>query len=519
MARDNSVSVEEMRAIEENSAYLGVTRLLLMENAGREVAREVLRRKDLSNKEVVIVAYGGNKGGDGFVAARHLAALGASVSILLLLDPSSLKTDEARRNWKIVRNMQDSVRVSVATVPGQVAQFLKSTGTPNVIIDAMLGTGLKGKLREPLKGAVAHINRLKGQSYIVAVDVPTGVDPDTGEVQGEAIRADLTVTHHRYKPGLLAKNSKKYTGTLVLADIGIPREAELFSGPGDVRRVIKRRSEYAHKGDSGRLLVIAGSKRYSGSAGLCGLAALRTGVDLVTVMTPAVIAGALQAYSPDLIVRSAPGDYFGRSSLKMLVELLQQSDAVALGPGLALESETVDFVGGCVEACKKRGVPMVIDADAIKALRGRHDSFSSMKVVLTPHAGEFKILTGVQVPAEVEDGWKGRIAIVQNWASKLSVTILLKGHYDIVSNGERTKVNRTGNPGMTVGGTGDVLTGIAGAFLAWGNESFEAAAAAAFLNGSVGDYVSTFKGYHLLASDLVSALPTMMARYDDVGKS
>ncbi len=508
-----AVSVAEMRAIEENAQHLGVDRLLLMENAGREVAKSAAANLRGHRNSVLLVTYAGNKAGDAFVAARHLAGYGAAVEILALTSPDEIKTEEARINWKIIKNMEESVEVQFANQASEVREFFAKS-TPSVIIDGMLGTGLKGNLREPLATAVEEINNHRKSSFIVAVDVPSGLDPDSGAVHGNAVRAHVTVTHHLYKKGLLAKGASQFTGKLVLVDIGIPSEAELFVGPGDLRIALKQRSIYSHKGDSGRLLVIAGSKMYTGSAGLCGLAALRTGVDLVTIVAPEFVAKVIQSFSPDLIVRSTPGEQFGTKAIPTVKELVTTVDAVAIGPGLGQGAETATAVRETLSLCRKFRIPAVVDADGIKMLRGRPGVFQGVNVVLTPHSGEFKVLTGKELPAEEVNGWEERSNIVKQWAAELHASILLKGHYDVISDGTRLRVCRGGNPGMTVGGTGDVLTGIVGAFLAKGNGPLEAASAAAFLNKSVGDYVATFKGYHLMASDLVEALPRVLAKYD-----
>jgi ADP-dependent NAD(P)H-hydrate dehydratase / NAD(P)H-hydrate epimerase len=502
-----------MRAIEENSEELGVKRLLLMENAGRAVARETVRNSKDKTSTVLIVAYNGNKAGDAFVAARHLASEVGSVEILMVASPVEIRTDEARANWKIVQNLENRVKIFTTQQSKEIANFFAKR-SPSIVIDGLLGTGLKGDLREPLLTAVREINKLKDSAFIIAIDLPTGLDPDTGVIHGDAVQAHLTVTHHRYKLGLLAKGAKQFTGKIVLAEIGIPPEAELFTGPGDLRKAVKHRSVYAHKGDSGRVLVVAGSKRYSGSAVLCGLAALRTGVDLVTILAPDSIANVIRSYSPDLIVRSFLGEYFGPRAISAFKEYLPNINALAIGPGLGLAPETARAVGDCLLLCRKLKIPTVIDADGIKALRGKPERIRGLQAVLTPHAGEFKILTGEELPMEQAEESDKRSAIIIRWAKKLKATILVKGHQDIISNGVSTRLSRGGNPGMTVGGTGDVLTGIVAAFLASGNSGFDSACAGSYLNKAVGDYVASFKGHHLLASDLVEALPKILVKFD-----
>ncbi len=194
--------------------------------------------------------------------------------------------------------------------------------------------------------------------------------------------------------------------------------------------------------------------------------------------------------------------------------MLPNINALAIGPGLGLASETRKSVLDCLSLCRKLKIPLVIDADAIKALRGKSERINGIHTVLTPHAGEFKTLTTVNLPLEQEGRLDARSAIISKWAKNLKATILVKGYHDIISNGARTRLGRGGNPGMTVGGTGDVLTGIVAAFLASGNGCFESACAGSYLNKAVGDYVASFMGYHMLASDLVEALPKILVKFD-----
>ncbi len=508
-----AISVAEMQAIEENCESLGITPLLLMENAGREVARETVRHAKDHPTTVLIVTYGGNKAGDAFVAARHLSSEELSVEILMVTSPAEIKTEEARTNWKIIQNLEKQVQIYQVHNSTDITKFF-SKRSPSIVIDGLLGTGLKGDLREPLLTAVKEVNKLKDSAFIIAIDVPSGLDPDTGAIHGEAIRAHVTITHHRYKLGLLARGAKLFTGKVILVGVGIPAEAELYTGPGDLRRAIKHRSIYSHKGDSGRILVVAGSKQYSGSPILCSLGALRTGVDLVTILAPDSIANVLKSSSPDLIVLSYPGDHFGPKAISALREILPNVNAVAIGPGLGLAPETTRSVIDCLKLCRKLKIPVVVDADGVKALKGQPQRVRDLDAVLTPHGREFGILTGENLPAESEGGLGARSAIVTRWAKDLRATILVKGHEDIISDGGRTRLSRGGNPGMTVGGTGDVLTGLVTAFLASGNRGFESACAGSYLNKTVGDYVATFKGYHMLASDLVDALPKILLKFD-----
>ncbi len=513
--RAQAATVEEMVAIDINSEYLGVSRLLLMENAGAEIARSIKEKMNIKDKKIVIVAHTGNKGGDGFVAARHLANLGAKVNVVLIGDPKTIRTSEAKRNWEILQSMESSINIIVVQGSARLYLLEEALREATVIVDALLGTGVKGELRPPISNAVQMINEAgKAGALIVAIDLPTGINPDTGEILGTAVEANLTVTHHKPKIGLLTEKAKKYVGELKVANIGVPPEAELFAGPGDVLIALKKRKLTAHKGDFGRIVIVGGSKDYSGAPALAALAALRAGSDLTIIIAPKAISTSIRGYSPNLIVRDYEGEYLNKSGVELALAEIKRADAVIVGPGLSLKEQVVNAVQNLLEEVKKIKVPVVVDADAIKACAGKTEVISGLSCIITPHAGEFKILTGIQLPPENSGGWKKRMEIVRREAENLKATILLKAHYDIISDGVKVKVNRTGNPGMTVGGTGDVLAGIAAAFLAWGNPPIKAATAAAFINGLAGDLAVEEKGYHILATDVIGKIPDAFAKIE-----
>ena len=375
--------------------------------------------------------------------------------------------------------------------------------TADVVIDALLGTGTKGKIKPPTSQVVEYINSLN--AFKLAVDVPTGIDSDTGEVLGTAVKADLTVTFHRTKKGL--EKAKKYVGELVVKDIGLPREVEQYAGPGDVNLATKPRSPTAHKGDSGRLLVIGGSEVYSGAPTLVSLGAMRTGVDIVYLAAPAKTAYAISSMSPDLITIKLEGNNLKPSNIETLKPYLSIVDAVAMGPGLGLNPETAEFVKFCIEEVEKAGKPLLLDADGLKAF-AKFKRPLKVPLVLTPHAGEYAILTGETLPENQEE----RALAVQKTAKKLNAVVLVKGKVDIICNAERIKLNFTGNPGMTVGGTGDVLSGIVGGLMAQHVDPFEAAVAGAFVNGAAGDFVASEIGFHMVATDIIDWIPRV---FDD----
>lgn len=503
-----TISAEDMRIAEENSEYLGIPRMLLMENAGRGIVESIIKRRKVKGTNILIFSGTGNNGGDGFVAARHLASLGARVHLILLGDPNNIRTSESKQNWNILKSMELTVEKTLIRDASDLQKMKESIKNADVIIDAMLGTGITGKIKEPLSTAIDLFNT--SNAFKVAVDLPSGLDPDSGEIHDKVIKADITVTFHRAKQGLLNKDC---TGELVVWPIGIPPEAEIIAGPGDVKVLIRKRDPYAHKGDFGKVLVIGGSEYYSGAPTLAALSALRTGVDLVIVAAPSKIAPVIRGYSPDLIVREFQGEVLNREALPIISSLIQDwATGIVIGPGLGLRDETRETVTEIFQLVKKKKLPLLVDADAIKILGEDNKTLYGSKTVLTPHQGEFMQLTGEKIPSPSK--LEERMKIVEHWANQLGVTILLKAHEDIISNGKRTKVNTTGNPGMTVGGTGDVLSGICAAFLSQGSEPLRAAVAAAFLNGKTGDLAVKSKGFHITATDLITLIPETIRMYE-----
>jgi len=490
------ITSRDMRALEMNSEYYGVSRLQLMENAGRSVADEISSRFKPKNTRIAVFCGSGGNGGDGFVAARHLTCLGFKVEVILAGKSSDIVDEEARRNWLALQPLRDTIALH---------EVYDSTLIPSVkaevVVDALLGIGLKGTLRPPILQLVEKMNEMK--AFHVSVDVPTGINSDSGEVLGDAVRANLTVTFHKMKPGLT--KAKEYTGELIVKDVGLPPEFERFAGPGDVSLVIKPRPQEAHKGEFGRLLVVGGSEVFSGAPALVAMAALRAGVDLTYIAAPEKTARAISSMSPALITVKLEGKHLNSRNTPIIKQYLEASTAVVMGPGLGLHRETKEAVKEIVKLIEESKIPLLLDADGLKAF-AEFKREVDWPLVLTPHAGEYEILTGRKLPKNLEQ----RAEKVHKTARKLGATILLKGSVDVISDGKRVKFNFTGNPGMTVGGTGDVLSGIVGTFLAQGADPFEAAVAGAFINGAAGDFVRSEKGYHMIPTDILEWIPRVM---------
>lgn len=464
------ITYKEMCILDINSEYFGVPRAKLMENAGKRIFEALKERFKLRNKKIGVFCGTGNNGGDGFVAAMYLAGGGAKVDAILLGSETEIKTPEARKKFELIKNKVKAHKNNY-----------------DIIIDAILGTGIEGEPREPIASAVERIN--KSKAFKVSVDVPTGLG------SRHCVDADLVVTFHAMKRGLEKFNT-------IVADIGIPREAESFVGPGDLAVNLKRDRE-SRKGDNGRVLVVGGSDLYYGAPVLSAFGALNSGADLVYVAAPERNYEVTRSFSPDFIVREYPGNFLNQSSVEVVLEAAGSCDSMVIGPGLGAREETRKAVLQILEKIK---IPVVIDADALKAVAEK--KLKKISAVLTPHAGEFKILSG----EEISNLEEKKEAVLRH-AKKLNTTILLKSPVDIIASpGGEAKLNATGNAGMTVGGTGDVLAGVVAGFIAQKLEPFTAACCAAFVNGAAGDELYKLRGYCFTASDLAEEIPYAIKR-------
>ncbi len=465
---------EEVRVLDINSEFLGVPTEVLMENAGWALAQEITSRFG-DGMRIAILCGKGNNGGDGFVAARALTKQNR-VRVFLALPPSEIGTPEARINFEKVEELH------------KVYSGEDLSGY-DLIVDALLGVGSKG---EP-KGAYADIVKAMNASGrpVVSADVPSGLGSSL------AVRPKLTVTFHDIKAGM----GDPECGEIVVADVGIPADAERFVGPGDLVHYPVP-SQDAHKGQNGRLLVIGGGP-YSGAPALAAMAAYRIGVDLAFVACPENISDIVASYSPNMIVMPLKGGRLGPEHVEHLLTVAEDMDAVLLGPGLGDGPATQEAVRSFIAGCH---IPMVLDADALKAVAGHLDILHRKDGVLTPHHRELETLVGHSVPKDARSEFAVELAKATGW------TVLLKGRVDLITDGRRTKMNRTGNPGMSVGGTGDVLAGITAGLLAKKVAPFNASRISAFINGAAGDLAFEKNSYGLVATDLLERIPQALRR-------
>ncbi|MFX1577864.1 MAG: NAD(P)H-hydrate dehydratase [Promethearchaeota archaeon] len=496
MSPTRTLLAEEMTAIEWNAEFFGVDRLILMENAGRAIAHEILKRSKKLTRVAIFAGLGGN-GGDGFVAARHLAPRCRIVHLIILGEPSNIQNQAAKKNWDIIQKMRHSIDLHIVRDTSELPQL-----KVDVVVDALLGTGVKGKPRTPFIKTLQLMNKM--DAFKVAIDVPTGIHPNTGKpTTKDAFCPDVTVTFHYAKVGLV--KNKQHTGKLVVVDVGIPPEAELYVGPGDVIRATQPRPIYTKKGDYGRLLVIGGSSQYIGAPILASMGALRSGVDLVYLAAPSQVIIAATSHSPDLIPVTLNEKMLVNDDLSMIEEVLDKVQAVLLGPGIGDHHETLDTAGKIMSLANRLKKPLIIDADALKVV----SRFMKVGVntIITPHAGEFKRIRGINVAKPLLQ----RAQQVRDLAKTLKCVVLLKGPVDITSTPTETRLNWTGHPIMSVGGTGDVLAGLVAGFRTQGVNSFLSACAGAFVNGAAGLLAYQEKGQGVIAFDLGEYIPRILA--------
>jgi NAD(P)H-hydrate epimerase len=495
----------DRRTIED----LGLPAMVLMENAGRQVVSTLESHfEGLDAMSVAVLCGRGNNGGDGFVVARTLLERSMDVGVYLVGQAGDLKGD-ARTNLDILRNLG----VDVVEIRDAAAWELHGTDVigSDLIVDALFGTGLHGALSGLTETIIADLN--SSTRPVVSIDLPSGLSADTADVPGPAVHASVTVTLGAPKLPLVLQPAEALAGHLVVADIGIPRAViSELEGPWielltkeSMRALVEPRSEDSHKGDYGRVLVVAGSRGKTGAAHLAASAALRSGAGLVTVATPASCLPIVASLGAEYMTMPLEETEEGTVAFEALDRVLEfGADIVAVGPGLGRCASTTAFLQGLVE---RSGVPLVVDADGLNAFTGEAERLvgrDGVDITITPHPGEMARLIGLSIEAVQGN----RLEVARDFASTHRVHVVLKGHRTLVATPEgEVFVNLTGNPGMATGGTGDVLTGM---IAAWAGQLLDAEAAcklAVYLHGLAGDLSEADEGeVAMIASDLVARL-------------
>ncbi len=504
------LNTQQMREADRRTIdEIGIPAIVLMENAGRQaVAAMEAAFDDLATSHVGVLCGRGNNGGDGFVIARTLVQRGVETSVFLLGSVADVRGD-ARTNLEVLGRIGLTV-VEITNAQEWELHFSEISRC-ELLVDAILGTGFHGQLSGLLETVVADVNGLGVP--VVAVDLPTGLSADTAEVEGEAIEASMTVTLAAPKISLILPPADSRSGDLVIADIGIPLPLlDEVEGPylelltrERMRDLVPARAADSHKGDFGRVLVVAGSLGRSGAAHLAAIGALRSGAGLVTIATPKSCLPIVAAMAPEYMTEGLEETTSGTVDYAALDRVLEfKADVIALGPGLGQSPGTAAFVHGLLE---RAGVPLVLDADALNAFSGDPDRLmgrDGVDVVITPHPGEMARLLNTSVEAVQHD----RLRHATEFAARHRVHVVLKGHRTIIAGPDnRAFINLTGNSGMATGGTGDILTGM---IAAWFGQLLDAEAAcklAVYLHGAAGDLAEADEGdVALVAGDVAARL-------------
>ncbi|MHB9144935.1 MAG: NAD(P)H-hydrate dehydratase [Symbiobacteriia bacterium] len=507
----------QVRSIDQRASNdFGVPSLLLMENAGAGVAAAAQRLlPDGSQGPVLVLAGKGNNGGDGLVAARHLQAAGLAVTVALFADPQDL-TGDARTNLEIAQRcgLDISIVRSEAELGGLAG--LAYLG-PALVIDALLGTGVTGAPRGLMAAGIRFVNGMAAP--VLAVDIPSGLDADTGRAEGDCVRATCTVTMGCLKPGLLQYPGRDLAGEVQVVSIGWPLpavQAEKLSlavtTAAEAAALLPRRRPDAHKGDAGHLFVAAGSRGLTGAAALTSLAGLRSGAGLVTLGTPAsqqpVLAGRLTEVMT-LALPETASQSLAEAALPAILEFLEHADALALGPGFGRDPGSAALVRQLAVAAPR---PAVVDADALHALAGQLDLLRGAVAprVLTPHPGEMAVLLG----RPVQDVQGDRIGAAREAARLASAVVVLKGAPTVIASPDgEVRLNPTGNAALATAGSGDVLTGMIGGLLAQGCSAWDAAVVGVYLHGICGDLAAAAVGpVGALAGDFLDRIPAGLQR-------
>ncbi len=489
----------------------GIPAEALMERAGRGVAQSAV---DLVGgtygRRAVVVCGKGNNGGDGLVAARHLARWGMGVAVVMIEVPEDLR-EPAATNLERLRAETSARILTSDRLPHELPRA-------DVAIDAIFGTGFRGMPEDEWATAIGELNA--SGVPVVAVDIPSGVDGTSGAVGGDAIAAELTVTFGAAKTGALLLPGGERAGQLRVVDIGFPDDlvqTDLFlTEPGDVAAVMPRREADTHKRASGVLMIVAGSRGMTGAPRLMAEAAGRMGAGLVIVAVPTEILPIVQSGLVETVFVGLPSTADGTvaaAAVEQLLERLADVDALAMGPGMTTNAETA----GAIRALVARSpVPVVLDADGLNAFTGEAQAIADRRseVVLTPHVGEFGRLTGVK-PRDLE---ADRIGHVRRLASESGAVALLKGSRTLIAAPDgHARINLTGSPVLATAGSGDVLTGTIGGLLARGLGALDAAAAGAYLHGLAGTLAGRTLGEGTLAGDVAAHLPEAVARVEAAG--
>ncbi|MGB9732314.1 MAG: NAD(P)H-hydrate dehydratase [Candidatus Micrarchaeia archaeon] len=496
---DAIVSADEMHAIELNAYSMGISALQLMENAGCAVASFV--RENFKSKNILLFCGPGNNGGDGFVVARMLSK---DYNVKVVIVGEKVKGGPSLSNFTAISSSPFVDINYYAELDKEELEGLANWS--DVIIDAIFGTGFKGELKGIFKDAVRLIN--SSGKKVVAIDVPSGF----GEDCKLCVKADYTITFHKIKEGM------EKLRNVVVKEIGIPLDAELIAGPGDVYLASKSISPFATKHDRGMLLIIGGSKVYHGAPissllSASAIGALRAGAGYALLYVPRSILNSVRSLSQNQIVKPLGDDYI--SFTNEIKKEIDKAQAVVIGMGITKEKPAQQACTKIVEYALSKGKKVVVDADGISAV-ARIKNKNSKNLLITPHDGEFYRFSGIKLEHESNENLPERISLAIKIAKEKGINVLLKGHNTIITDGTHVKVNMAKSANLSTMGTGDVLAGIIGGFAALGAGLFEAAAAGSYIHSKASELLKIEKGNHIIAFDLIEVLPKILMEFDKV---
>ncbi|MFC1940347.1 NAD(P)H-hydrate dehydratase [Chloroflexota bacterium] len=511
------VTADQMRQIDQECGKIGLPADVLMENAGKAVAEEVKRILGAIEKQNVIVLVGpGNNGGDGLVAARYLHDWGAGVNLYFFGN-----RPDGDLNLELVR--QRDITCVGMTSDENMSKLDEWLPSATAVIDALFGTGQSRPLDDTVARVLGRVSKAKERQpglHIIALDLPSGLNADSGAVDPACLYADNTITLGFPKPGLFNLPGAEMAGRITVVDIGIPSYlAEQLTNEiitdGRVRSVLPKRPLVANKGTFGRVLVVAGSINYIGAAYLACSGAMRVGAGLVTLATAAslqpVLASKLTETTYLPLPESSPGTISPQAA-GLIHQELGSYDVLLVGCGLGQSQSVMSFIESTLLELKPVPSSLVLDADALNTLAKIPHWWQQLSddAILTPHPGEMARLAGVSIDEVQSD----RIGIARKVAQEWHKTVVLKGAYTVVANPDgQSRVNLAANPGLASAGTGDVLTGVIGGLAAQGLTRFDAAACGVYLHSEAGEMVRSIMGdAGMVATDLLAALPQVIKR-------
>ncbi|MCL4404374.1 NAD(P)H-hydrate dehydratase [Candidatus Marsarchaeota archaeon] len=499
------LGIGDSYAILANAKALGMNERLIADDSGAAIA-ESLKRKQRNDK-ITFVCGPGGKGAIGMATARHIMDF-ADVEVAFIGEKESIRNECNMFNYKILENIMDITHINSDNMNILKSMLKKSDD----VVDAIVGLGMKGRLSGTIANAIKTIN--ESGKYVISIDVPSGVNADNGSKNVSAVNPDIVISINKMKNYLSLPNSK-YNASVV--NIGVPPSVEIIAGPGDVMLATRPRSIYASKYDHGNVLVLGGSIDYRGAPMLTGmaaehaLAALKTGSGYVTVMSPEDSLVNEQRPMPELIMKMLSKERLAAEDIKKIAET--KHDAIVIGPGLPNDYLDYEQFSKLLALEREKGRPIIADAAALRAFAKSKNLIGS-GMVLTPHTGEFKYLSGTDLSKR---SINARIYASIDFAKTYGCTLVLKGNETIITDGKRLKINKAETPALATMGTGDVLAGIIASYAAINKgEIFESSVAGVHVHSTIGDKLYKEMGLHATAYDVAMAIPSVVKEFDKI---